>query len=638
MPKNWAISIGINGYKYANIRPLKYAKQDALLVRNFFRDDLKFDRVLLFSDDSPEIEGESTHPDRTPLLRFFRMQFENPFMSQEDSLWLFFSGHGMRFADRDYLLPIDGDREAPEDTAICLDHVSERLSRSGAGTVVIILDACRDEGRKGQSFGNDLYEGITTIFSCRPNESSWEIDEPISQGAFTHALLSNLKEQVQGNCLTVEETEYDLQKRLRALNQQYKKPTQTPHIRCDSANKANRLLLPENLLARRSTTESQSQKANRQKRTSHRRSTKNFLLLKSSAVEAEEKGQFELARQKWLQILDVFPSEREAAIQAIDRIAVRQASQPFLSNVGEAAGQSLTDTQEELIIKSASITDTALKMAQRKQEVVVPFVPNTQLHSFVVITIDRNGKLVESFQSQTHCYIEKIDSEILEMIVIPGGTFSMGSSGRKTLHNELPIHEVTVQPFLLSKSPITKELWRKVSSLPKVHQELKLRPSLRGSKQHPVVEISCFEATEFCNRLSQATGLDYRLPTEAEWEYACRAGTTTPFHFGEAITSELANFDTKQIVKVGNFPFANAFGLMDMHGNVWEWCQDHWHDNYHGAPTDGTAWLDNNHNQSHVMRGGSWRNEASLCRSSFRLSGAFGQAFNNVGFRVARSL
>jgi formylglycine-generating enzyme required for sulfatase activity len=121
--------------------------------------------------------------------------------------------------------------------------------------------------------------------------------------------------------------------------------------------------------------------------------------------------------------------------------------------------------------------------------------------------------------------------------------------------------------------------------------------------------------------LSKATGREYRLPSEAEWEYACRAGTTTPFHFGETITTDLANYNgnytygsgskgqyRKQTTDVGSFP-ANAFGLHDMHGNVWEWCQDTWHENYNGAPTDGSAWVDENANQNRmILRGGSWYN------------------------------
>jgi len=235
--------------------------------------------------------------------------------------------------------------------------------------------------------------------------------------------------------------------------------------------------------------------------------------------------------------------------------------------------------------------------------------------------------------------------------VIPGGTFLMGSSERKPLPNELPTRWVTVKPFLLSRYPITKEQWKEIAKLPKVHQELKLRPSIRGSKSSPVVQISWYEAIEFCNRLTQGTGYNYSLPTEAEWEYACRAGTQTPFHFGETITSDLANYDGSRIYRseqkginreklmpVCSFPFANAFGLHEMHGNIWEWCLDSWHENYEDAPEDGKAWMNNGENVNHVVRGGAWLSGPTLCRSTSRASDSANNRSNTIGFRIARSI
>ena len=142
--------------------------------------------------------------------------------------------------------------------------------------------------------------------------------------------------------------------------------------------------------------------------------------------------------------------------------------------------------------------------------------------------------------------------------------------------------------------------------------------------------MSWHNAIEFCEKLSQQTGRSYRLPSEAEWEYACRAGTTTPFHFGPTITPDLANYDSNytygsgpkgkyraQTTEVGSFS-PNAFGLYDMHGNVWEWCADHWHGNYAGAPTNSTPWLSSNESTDRLLRGGSWRNYPRYCRSAYR--------------------
>jgi formylglycine-generating enzyme required for sulfatase activity len=153
---------------------------------------------------------------------------------------------------------------------------------------------------------------------------------------------------------------------------------------------------------------------------------------------------------------------------------------------------------------------------------------------------------------------------------------------------------------------------------------------------------------EFCARLSNYTKRPYRLPSEAEWEYACRAGTTTPFHFGKTITTDLANYDGNYIygdgvkgvyreetTEVGSFKIANEFGLYDMHGNVWEWCQDDWHNSYEGAPTDSSAWISDEYsNEKKVLRGGSWFYSPALCRSACRYYDVAGFGRSNYGFRV----
>jgi formylglycine-generating enzyme required for sulfatase activity len=151
---------------------------------------------------------------------------------------------------------------------------------------------------------------------------------------------------------------------------------------------------------------------------------------------------------------------------------------------------------------------------------------------------------------------------------------------------------------------------------------------------------------EFCDRLSNHTKRQYRLPSEAEWEYACRAGTKTPFHFGETITTDLANYDGQkskgfyrsQTTEVGSFGVANNFGLYDMHGNVWEWCLDDWHSNYKGAPTDGSAWLDNKESSNgKLLRGGSWYDLPEHCRSAYRSYYNLDGYYHSIGFRVVCS-
>ena len=239
----------------------------------------------------------------------------------------------------------------------------------------------------------------------------------------------------------------------------------------------------------------------------------------------------------------------------------------------------------------------------------------------------------------------------LEMVHIPGGTFLMGSpeNEESSSSDESPQHQVTVPSFFMGKYPVTQKQWQAVAALEKVRIDLESDPSRFKGDNLPVERVSWDDAQEFCARLSQKANKIYRLPSEAEWEYACRAGTTTPFYFGETISTDLANYDgnstygsgvkgeyRKQTTEVGKFP-ANSFGLYDMCGNIWEWCEDEWHENYINAPTDGSAWLDGSNNNIRLLRGGSWFNLPRLCRSANRGGNRRDIRDIDLGFRLAIS-
>ena len=256
-------------------------------------------------------------------------------------------------------------------------------------------------------------------------------------------------------------------------------------------------------------------------------------------------------------------------------------------------------------------------------------------------------------RKQAHYFVEKLGELLgLDMILIPAGTFLMGSPKDELDRNdnEGPQHDVRVSSFFMGRYPVTQAQWRFVAGLTQVNRELDLDPSNFKGDDHPVERVSWHDAVEFCDRLAKHTGRPYRLPTEAEWEYACRAGTQTPFYFGKTLTTELANYDgnytyndgskgeyRETTTSVDHFGIANAFGLCDMHGNVREWCQDHWHGSYEGAPTDGSAWLSKDENASRVVRGGSWIDSPGSCRSAFRSSFTPDDRGNLIGFRVVCS-
>jgi formylglycine-generating enzyme required for sulfatase activity len=231
--------------------------------------------------------------------------------------------------------------------------------------------------------------------------------------------------------------------------------------------------------------------------------------------------------------------------------------------------------------------------------------------------------------------VEKLDARTsLEMVKIPGSSFQMGSLPGKGNDSERPQHKVQVPEFWMGKYPVTQAQWKFVALLPQEQIKLDANPSAFKGDQRPVENVNWHQAVEFCQRLSRYTNNQYCLPSESEWEYACRANTLTDFYFGDVLTPELANFggNVGATTDVGIYK-PNAFGLYDMHGNVWEWCQDNWHDNYQGAPQDGSAWTKGNSDDK-VLRGGSWYNFPSCCRSAARDYLDPVSRLNPVGFRV----
>ncbi|MFB2834578.1 formylglycine-generating enzyme family protein [Floridanema evergladense] len=275
---------------------------------------------------------------------------------------------------------------------------------------------------------------------------------------------------------------------------------------------------------------------------------------------------------------------------------------------------------------------------------------NLSKFSFEVVTVNAKGEIINRRNREAIFFKENINNVTLEMVSIPGGTFLMGAPNteKESNSNEQPQRKVTVASFFMGKYPVTQAQWQAVASLPKIKIPLQANPAYFKGANRPVEQVSWNEIQEFCARLSQKTGKTYRLPSEAEWEYACRARTTTPFYFGKTITPNLVNYNgnytydsaprgifRRQTTNVGSFP-PNAFGLYDMHGNVWEWCTDPWHENYRGAPSDGRVWQggDNQDNQNRLIRGGSWYSFPWACRSAFRDGDELDGKYRYYGFRV----
>jgi len=270
--------------------------------------------------------------------------------------------------------------------------------------------------------------------------------------------------------------------------------------------------------------------------------------------------------------------------------------------------------------------------------------PELSTQTFTTITVNSKGEIISSRLGKAKVMTENLGNGVsLEMVKIPAGRFIMGSPDTEAqrFDNESPQHYVDVPEFFMGKYPVTQAQWQAVMGN---------NPSHFQGANRPVEKVNWYDAVDFCRKLSQMTGKKYGLPSESQWEYACRAGTKTPFYFGKTITSELVNYDGDfsygnvpkgidrlQTTDVGDFP-PNGFGLYDMHGNVWEWCRDIRHKNYHGSPTDGSAWETGGDSGIRMLRGGCWYNYSWNCRSARRYYFNADVGYIDGGFRIVSSV
>ncbi len=672
MSQNWAICVGID--RYDNLQPLHCAKRDAEALRDFFEKDVAFEKVYFFAEDAPPIPTDFGEPIRsTPtggtLRRFLRIRFEQKFLKPSDNLWFFFAGHGRRERDRDYLMPSDADPGNVEETAIPVSLVTERLRRCGAQNVILLLDACRNEGaRDGEGVGAEAQPGVVAISSCSPNERSYEIDE-LQHGAFTYTLLEGLRLEGEGNCATVERLDQHLRFRVPELCQRYKKPHQTPYTQAEPIEKLHLILLPKHA------------------------TLADLGPIRLDALQAETQGDLESAEQLWWRVIAVSPADAQAH-ESVKRIALKQAadahpatvvadrvdpplsepppSEPPLSmpgtrgEIGPRAISPRAISPRGLLTRRRTLVIGALAGAGAVAAAAVPIVrrrlsrPSLRAIHFEVASVDEKGRETPRQRATAAVFTEDLGSgTALDMMAIPGGSFTMGSPGDEPERraDEGPQHHVSVAPFFIGAAPVTQAQWLAVimQHPGRVQYDLNPAPSFFRGIDLPVESITWYAAEEYCRRLAAITGRDYRLPSEAQWEYACRAGSAGPFNVGPTITTGLANYcgigggvcgdsDGRNIAsdeydgvkygsgaygqgpvgvfrgtttRAGAFP-PNRFGLYDMHGNVWEFCLDIATATYDDAPRDGSAYLSGPAGANRILRGGSWSHNPAICRSAYR--------------------
>ena len=653
MSRNWAICIGID--RYDNLQPLNFAKRDAEALRAFFETEVGFEKVYFFAEDAPPIPADFGEPIRsTPtgatLRRFLRIRFEQKFLKPSDNFWFFFAGHGRRERDRDYLMPSDADPGNVAETAIPVSLVTERLRRCGAENVILLLDACRNEGaRDGEGIGAEAQPGVVAISSCSPSERSYEIDE-LQHGAFTYTLLEGLRLDGAANCATVERLDQHLRFRVPKLCQHYKKPRQTPYTQAEPIEKRHLILLPQHA------------------------ALADLDPLRLDALQAETGGDLETAEQLWWRVIAVSPVDAQAH-EAVKRIAQKQAvgaaaAPPIVAEAAAAAArppQARGDAPaRRLLTRRRALAVGALAAAGVGAAAAVPFIrrqtsrPSLRTTHFEYAAVDDEGVRQPARRATAAVFTEDLGSGArLDMVAIPGGSFTMGSPADEPERrpNEGPQHHVALKPYFIGAAPVTQAQWLAVviAHRDRVRHDLNPSPSFFRGIDLPVESVTWYEADEYCRRLAAITGRGYRLPSEAEWEYACRAGNAGPFNVGPTITTGLANYcgaggavcgdsDGRSIAsdfydgvkygsgaygrgpagvfrgtttRAGTFP-PNQFGLYDMHGNVWEYCLDIAAPTYDDAPDDGSAFLAGPRDGNRILRGGSWSHNPAICRSAYR--------------------
>jgi formylglycine-generating enzyme required for sulfatase activity len=302
-------------------------------------------------------------------------------------------------------------------------------------------------------------------------------------------------------------------------------------------------------------------------------------------------------------------------------------------NYSLASGVNSVSQQKLIIYETFSFETAQLKKVSRQVATVRTVkkpdwlgLTSKEVEESYTTTVDELQ--VQKSSGQASRFIEDLGNGVkLEMVDIPGGEFLMGSPVTENGSNksERYQHLVKIISFCMGRHPVTQEQYEALMGK---------NPSEFKGESLPVENVTWNDAQEFCRRLTERSQRKYGLPSEAQWEYACRAGTITPFYFGEIITTEIANYNGKSKTNsVGIFP-ANGFGLHDMHGNVWEWCEDKWNENYRGAHADGSAWISGNNNNCRLLRGGSWIINPNDCRSASRHKRSAVSKSSIIGFRL----
>ncbi len=626
-------------------------------------------------------------PQRTPMERAVAELFSN--RDSDDLLLLYFSGHGFRDNQRQLLLScsesIKSKQGKPElYSTVRARDVQAYMQASNSQRQLLILDCCfsgafadgmaaKDDGAIDlEAFGG---KGKAVLTSSASIETSSAPEAGDGLSMYTRFLVEGIStgaaDLQRRGFVDVKDLHNYVESRLQELA-----PAMSPQLIATGAgreiwlsrvprdsrvdyrqkveelakrrrgviNKAGRMILQKmraDLPEYEQISDEQAEQIEAEVLGPWREYAKKLSELEALVAELVTEGQGLLSALDWQDLRDLQAHVRLAEPDLIEIFAKHGiAANPLLALAGDQSDRSAVYPAGSSPVQDVSGGQELLALSVETALVVKARADSGEM----AWRIDKCPLQVQGYRERLADGVE------LTMVQIPAGSFLMGSPAEELgrYGGEGPQHQVQLQGFFMAQTPITQAQWREVAGWQKLHRDLNPNPSYFKGPNRPVEQVNWEDAIEFCNRLSQRTGRHYSLPSEAQWEYACRAGTTTPFHFGETISPELANYNAnctygdgskgenrKKTTPVGMFP-ANAWGLHDMHGNVWEWCLGQWHANYNGAPQDGNAWLDPDANKDNyrLLRGGSWGDFPRHCRSASYGHHQPGYVNGLVGLRV----
>ncbi len=638
----YALLVGISNYT-ADLKPLPSAVKDVVALR----------QVLV----NPEIGGfaESdvevlTDVDETAIRKGLSRLFAN--RNKDDLLLFYFSGHGVTDSRSDfYLTGISTNKDDLLSTAVSADYVHRAMNQRGSKRQVIILDCCHSgafpKGMTAKDIGtvNVLPklggEGRAILTASDSSQYAFE-QEGFELSLYTHFLVEGLRTGAADR-----DDDGDV-----SVDELYE------YVR-DKVKSANNLMSPEFYPVKEGHRIVLAKAAQDDPKLKFRKEVEKVVKRSNGKISA-------IARNLLTGKSQSFRISTEDANAIISEIL--RPYQEYAKKLEEYEQALLEAIAEEFPfgeVLQAELKEYENHLGLREEDIiaiVTRIIVPKQAEQEERLKIEQRSFKVQADKPTDYISENLGNGVTLDLLRIPAGKIMMGMPAderqialdnvvkygnkredvEKWLDWSTPQHQATLKEFWLGKFTITNAQWYAVMGTnPSEQYDVKFQ-----GKNQPVVGVSWDDTKEFCKKASEKTGKSIRLPSETEWEYACRAGTNTAFHFGETITSELVNYD-------GNYPYGdapegeyrqktvnvdsfspNAWGLYQMHGNVWEWCEDVWHDNYKGIPQDGSPWLKDGEQNRHVVRGGSWDDNADICRSAIRNRFDTDYSFNNLGFRV----